>query len=190
VDDLFKGGELYRWDPTISSNSLLYVLRLDNQPPGAALSGPAIDGRGADAHIWMVDTNSGSVIKWPVTTSSVCVSNDTGVTNVIVSTATNLSDVAVDKNGNIYTCALVTASGDPAPRVFRYSLSTSLPVTNADWAVGGGDDTYGGAQRDSRSTQLELMWRSPSKAQSMPGAPTETPRFFGPQMGRWLPTWI
>jgi len=73
------------------------------------------------------------------------VSNDTGVTNVIVSTATNLSDVAVDKNGNIYTCALVTASGDPAPRVFRYSLSTSLPVTNADWAVGGGDDTYGGA---------------------------------------------
>ena len=149
VDDLANGGEIYRWDPTISSNSLLYVLRRDNQPPGVALSGPAILGTGTNTQIWLADTNTGKVLRWLVTANLVCATNDTGKV-VVTSSASNLFDVALDHSGNIYTCAFLPEGGDPSPRVFRYpaydpSTNGNLPESTPDWAVGGGDDTYAGA---------------------------------------------
>jgi hypothetical protein len=149
VDDLANGGEIYRWDPTISSNSLLYVLRRDNQPPGAALSGPAIVGSGTHTQFWLADTNSGKALRWVVTPNLVCATNDIGKV-VVTSTASNLLDVAVDQSGNIYTCAFLPEGGDPSPRVFRYpaydpSTNGNVAESTPDWAVGSGDDTYAGA---------------------------------------------
>ena len=149
VTDLARGGLVNRWDPTISSNSMVAVLRQDNVPTGAALSGPAFGGSTTNMQLLMADTNMARVIKWSLTTNSVCSTNDTG-TIVVSNTGPNFFDVAVDKNGNIYTCAFIDTSGDPSPRVFRYppynpAVNGGLPQTNADWAVGGGDDTYAGA---------------------------------------------
>jgi hypothetical protein len=139
IDDLANGGEIFRFDPTVSSNSLLYVLRQDNQPPGTALSGPAISGTGSSTQIWMSDTNSPSVLKWSVASGGVCASNDLGQI-VLNSTGSNFFDVAV-KNGDIYTCASLSVGNDPSPRVFRYPEGK----TNALWGVGGGDISYSGA---------------------------------------------
>ena len=147
VDDLANGGEIFRWDPTISSNSLLYVLRKDNQPPGSALSGPAIVGVGANTQIWMANTNAPQLLRWSVNANSVCVTNDTG-TVLVTNTGNNFFDVAMDKDGNIYTCTRTGVNGDPSPRGFRFPAvdsNGSTPETNALWAVGGGNDTYAGA---------------------------------------------
>jgi hypothetical protein len=150
VDDMANGGDIYRWDPTISSNSLLHVLRQDNQPTGAALSGPAIIGTGTNTQIWMVDTNTSTVLKWSVNTNFVCASNDIGQIVAANTAASHFFDVALDTNGNLYTCAHLTVSGNPSPRVFRYraydpSTNGNMPEATPDWAVGAGNDTYAGA---------------------------------------------
>jgi hypothetical protein len=119
VIDLGRGGLVNRWDPTISSNSLTPVLRQDNLPPGAALGGLAFTGGATNMQLWMVDTNMARVLEWSLTTNSVCLTNDHGIT-VVSNTEPNFFDVALDKNGNIYTCAFISAPGDPSPRVFRY----------------------------------------------------------------------
>src|SRR5262249_55581700 len=91
VDDLANGGEIYRWDPTISSNSMLYVLRQDNQPAGTALSGPALSGVGANTQVWMGDTNSATLRKWSLASGGVCASNDTGQV-ILSNTGSNIFD--------------------------------------------------------------------------------------------------
>ena len=155
VDDLAQGGMVLRWDPLVSSNSLAYVLRKDNQPAGTLLSGPAILGTGTNTQIWMADigTNtSKGILTWKVSTNGLCATNDLGM--VVVGPGTNFTagpiDVAVDSLGNIYACQPVFASLDPSPRVFRFpaydpSTNGGQPEVVADWAVGAGDDTYAGA---------------------------------------------
>jgi hypothetical protein len=153
VDDLVNRGEVYRWDPTISSNALFSVLRQDNQPAGARLGGLAISGTGTNTLIWMADnlTNYG-VLKWGVDASGSCASNDVGITVVALSTNLSLSPSAVtlDPFGNIYASQSVNTPANPVPRVFRfpaYNLATNgnMPELTPDWAVGVGDDTYGSA---------------------------------------------
>jgi len=169
VIDLAGGGLVNRWDPTISSNSVVPVLRQDNLPPGAALSGPALTGASTNLQLWMADTNMARVIKWSLTPGSVCAQGDTGIT-VVSNTGPNFFDVALDKNGNIYTCAFITAPGDPSPRVFRYpsynpALNNGLPQTNADWAVGSSNDTYAGASGiavDPTSTYVAVAFEGPA----------------------------
>ncbi|HLH55516.1 MAG TPA: hypothetical protein VKY92_18085, partial [Verrucomicrobiae bacterium] len=114
---------------------------------GAVLSGPAIVGSGTNTQIWMANTEAAQLTRWMVGPNSVCMTNDTG-TNLVTSTAvTNFFSVALDRAGNIYTCARTGLNGDPSPRVFRFgSISAAAgPETNALWAVGAGDDTYAGA---------------------------------------------
>ena len=153
VDDLANGGEVYRWDPTFSRDTLLYVLQLNNQPTSAHLSGPAVAGTGTNAQIWMADfiiSSTHGILKWGVTSNETCVANDKGTSVVGLGTNQSFSAVALDKYGNIYTCQPIAGSGDPNPRVFMYpgydpSTNGNLPQTNPAWAVGAGDDTYGGA---------------------------------------------
>lgn len=176
VDDLANNGDLYRWDPTISSNTLLHVLRQDNQPKGSVLSGPAVSGTGAGTQIWMADTNTATVLKWSVNSAFVCASNDAGHV-IVVSTASNLFDVAVDRNGNIYTCASLGTSGDPAAKVFRYpaydpSTNGNMPEATPSWAVGGGDDTYAGASGiavDPSGTYVAVSFEGPAGLASTNG---------------------
>jgi hypothetical protein len=154
VGDLGSGGQVLRWDPLVTSNSLAYVLRKDNIPSGAQLSGPAILGAGTNTQIWMADTNENTkgIIKWVVSTNGLCATNDLGM--VVVASNESLTfgpiDVAVDKAGNIYTCQAVFGTLDPASRVFRFpaydpSTNGGKPELVADWAVGAQDDTYAGA---------------------------------------------
>ena len=154
VGDLGSGGQVVRWDPLVTSNSLSYVLRKDNIAPDAQLSGPAILGTGTNTQIWMADTNKNSkgIIKWTVSTNGLCATNDLGTIVVASNVSLTLSpiDVAVDKAGNIYTCQAVFGTLDPTPRVFRFpaydpSTNGGQPELLADWAVGTNDDTYAGA---------------------------------------------
>jgi hypothetical protein len=154
VDDLAAGGLVMRWDSQVMSDSLTYVLRKDNVPSGATLSGPAILGTGTNTQIFMADTNDNSmgIIRWRVSTNGTCATNDLGTVVVASNASLTLApvDVAVDKAGNIYTCQSVTDLLDPAPRVFRFpaynpSTNGGQPAVTADWAVGAGDDSYAGA---------------------------------------------
>jgi hypothetical protein len=157
VSDLANGGKgvIYRWDPTISSNSMLYVLRTDNQGAGTTLSGPAIVGAGTNTEVWMVDTSASqdAILRWKLASNATCATNDLG--SAVVGIGTNLSTapsaLALDPQGRIYTCVPVLDSGDPVQRVFRFpaydaSANGNVAETNADWAVGTGDDTYCGAR--------------------------------------------
>lgn len=147
VDDLAQGGQVFSWDPTLSSNSMVAVLRADNQSANQALSGPALVGSGTNSVLWMANTNHPEILKWQLGANSSCVSNDPGALVVSSSIATNFYDVALDPAGNIYTCSYVLTEKDPSPRVFRYHAPTvgGVVETSADWAVGGGNDTYAGA---------------------------------------------
>ncbi|SPE51501.1 conserved exported hypothetical protein [Verrucomicrobia bacterium] len=160
-----SGGLVYRWDPLLSTNSQLLVLDTNNWGAGGgvALSGPGIFGTGTNTEIWMADTrNPGfpislGVIEYKVTAAGTCASNDTGTTVVGLGSSTNGLDldqapwdVDLDQYHNIYTIQYILDSGDPSSRVFcfpAYNPATNQgkPETNAIWAVGAGDDTYGGA---------------------------------------------
>jgi hypothetical protein len=175
VDDLANGGEIYRWDPTISSNSMQYVLRQDNQPKRAALSGPAITGLGANTQIWMANTNAAQIYRWSVNGNGVCATNETG-TLIATNATTNFFDVALDASENLFTCTFTTLTNDPSPRVFRYpsvtAVSSSLPETSPVWAVGNGDDTYAGASAvalDPSDTYLAVAFEGPGTTFSTNG---------------------
>jgi hypothetical protein len=152
VSELSNHGLVYRWDPLVSSNSLLSTLRPDNLPAGATLTGPAIFGAGTNTQIWMADTHAADpfglrVLKWIAGTNGICATNDQGTTTIGL--GTNLSgpvDVALDKSGNVYVCQFVTATSS-VPIVFRFPATTNgaPPESQPDWAVGTNDATYGRA---------------------------------------------
>ncbi|MGH7969721.1 MAG: hypothetical protein ACREIC_13435, partial [Limisphaerales bacterium] len=152
VSDLALAGEVFRWDPLMSSNSLTAILRGDNIPSGAMLSGPSLLGSGTNTQIWMADTNGANGIRrWLVTTNGVCATNDLGQMIVGTDPTNGLSigpiGVSVDDLGNVYACQAITESGDPTARVFRFpaynpSTNAGTPELVADWAVGANDDTY------------------------------------------------
>jgi hypothetical protein len=152
VNDWTGNGEIYRFDPTISSASQLHVLRSNNRGSGYDLSGLAIFGTGTNTEIWMADDRySGGVVsvglvKYQVTADGTCATGDTG--SIMVGTGGDLSlypgDVALDKYKNIYTVQSRWYAGDPAPRVLRFAADPStnsnvtFPEYTADWAVGSG----------------------------------------------------
>jgi hypothetical protein len=153
VSDLAENGQVYRWTAPVSSNSLFSVLRSDNIPGGAQLSGPAIFATGVSTQIWMADTNgSNGILRWQLASSGACATNDLGTT--VVALGTDLTNnltlppvaVAVSGPSQIFTCQFIETPGDPSSRVFRFTTSGGGPaVTQADWAVGANDDTYTGA---------------------------------------------
>jgi hypothetical protein len=153
ASDITSGGEVLRWDPTISSNSLATILRADNRPEGANLTGLAVSGRGTNAVLWMSDNlSTNGVEKWKLLAGGACVTNDLGTTVIGLGDSLTLTpvDVALDPSGNIYVIQSVIDSGSPEQRVFRFpaydpATNGGVALTVADWAVGANDDTYGGA---------------------------------------------
>ncbi len=152
-DDLIHPGKVYRWDATLSTNALLPVLGTNNQTAGSRLNGMAIVGSGTNSQLFMADNLSTlGVLNWALLTGT-CASNDTGTTVISLGNdpTNNLTmgpeDVAVDSQGHLYVCQSVTNAADPAARVFRFPAWTngSQAELTADWAVGSGDDNYGGA---------------------------------------------
>jgi hypothetical protein len=156
--DVDQGGEVFRWDPLLSTNSLLPVLRQDNHLDTDGLSGPFITGTGTNTQIWMVDNTyfgtglpSRGVLRYDVRADGSCVISNTGTVVVGLDT-NNLNlcpvDVAVDRNGAIYVAQdSLLPGGDTnsvGPRVLRFPAPTnqSVPELTADWTFGG--DTNSG----------------------------------------------
>jgi hypothetical protein len=133
---------------------MLHVFGLENAGANN-LSGMAIVGGGMSTQIWMADNNSpdgAGILKYAVTADGTCATNDTGTTVVGVGGSLDYApyDVALDKDGNIYTVQNLVDPGNPAVRVLRFpaydpSTNGGAPELSATWAVGAGDDTYAGA---------------------------------------------
>ncbi len=154
INDWVDRGLVLRFDQNISPASRRTVLRADNRPGAANLSGPFITGAGTNTQVWMADanvTNSAGIRRWPVSADGTLATNDTGSTIVEAGTNSHLSvapyDLAVDVSNQIYTIQFRSESGDPAQRVMRFPLYDGSvgALTNADWQLGGGDDNLAGA---------------------------------------------
>lgn len=154
VNDWYDRGLVLRFDQNLSAASRTPMLRGDNRPGAANLSGPFITGTGTNTQVWMADTNNpGSVgiRRWTVAPNGTLWTNDLGITVVEASTNSAVSiapyDVAVDRSTNIYVIQFRETSGDPAHRVLRFpAYDGSLgALTNADWQIGAGDDNLTGA---------------------------------------------
>ena len=152
-----QGGEVFRWDPLLSTNSLLPVLREDNHLASDGLSGPFVTGTGTNTQIWMVDNTlsglpSRGVLRYGVGADGSCVISNIG-SAVVSPDASNLNlcpvDVAVDRNGAIYVVQDSPLPGGDTnsvgSRVLRFPAPTNqfTPELTADWAYGG--DTNSGA---------------------------------------------
>jgi multisubunit Na+/H+ antiporter MnhF subunit len=153
IEDLHDIGDVYRFDPVISNDSMLHVFRADNAG-SPNLRGMALVGGGTNTQIWMTDwTDQGGagILKYAVTDDGTCATNDTGLTVVGVGGSLDHApfDVALDQGDNIYTVQNLVDPGNLAVRVLRFpaydpSTNGGVPETNATWAVGA-QDTYAGA---------------------------------------------
>ena len=155
IEDWSSNGDVYRFDPLISTNSMLHVFGPGNAATNN-LSGMAIVGGWTNTQIWMTANDfpdGAGILKYAVTADGTCAANDTGTTVVGAGMGSSIDnapyDVALDKVGNIYTVQNLVESGNPAVRVLRFpaydpSTNGGVPELSATWAVGAGDDTYAG----------------------------------------------
>jgi len=155
VNDWTGNGIILRFDQLISSNNYLNVLRDDNNPTGTAnMTGPAITGAGANTQVWMADVNytapaGTGITRWNVTADGTCAQNDKGTKMVRTLSGSDINiypyDVAVDKDGYIYTIQYRLNSGDAANRVMRFPPYSGATEAIADWKIGSGSTTFQGA---------------------------------------------
>ena len=152
VMDAYGNGDVYRFDPVISTNSMLHVLRGDNDGISSELSGMAIVGTGTNTQLWMTDDHNlgAGILKFTVTADGTCATNDSGTTVVGVGGSLDLAPYAVslDKGGNIYCVQQQSDPGTNSPRVLGFpaydpGTNGGAPITNAAWLVPGSDDTAG-----------------------------------------------
>ena len=159
VMDFYGNGDVYRFDPTLSTNSMLHVLRADNEPTNnssqiAELSGMAIVGTGASTRLWMADSYAGfGILKFGVTADGTCATNDTGTTVVAVGGSLDAAPYAdsLDKSGNIYCVQNIqsqVSQGNVSPRVLQFpaydpGTNGGAPITNAVWVVPASDAAAG-----------------------------------------------
>jgi hypothetical protein len=155
VDDFSSGGEVYAFDPMISTNHFWQAVRPDNYPAqdqAPQLSGLAVTGSGTNTQIWMADscTNSAGIIVWAAT-NGMAAMNDQGTIVAPVDSTNSLSegpyDLDLDTNGNIYTIQFITTTDNPADALMSFPPFEGIPETNTTWAVGYSDpsllDAYG-----------------------------------------------
>ncbi len=139
AEDYQNLGVVMSWDQQISTNSIEYVMRDDNNP-GGAFSGYYVSGSAADRKMWMTDSDTGGlgVNVWNFQTNGVLATNDLGTTAVPV-TPSNIQglkdsafDIALDKNGKMYVAVWPSTT---AYQIQRFPAYSGTPVTSADWGT-------------------------------------------------------
>lgn len=157
VDDWYGYGTVLGFDQVVSESSFSTILGDSNHPATgdlvSNLSGPEVTGTGANRQIWMADANeSGSfgILRWSVGADGMVVSNDLGTVVVAAGGGSDLTmapwDVAVDKNGKIYTIQHLPQD-DPASHVLCFPAydESGVPETVADWQVVGETNIFASA---------------------------------------------
>jgi hypothetical protein len=153
VNDWTGNGNILAFDQVLSDGHLS-VLRDDNNPGVANMSGPFITGAGLDTQIWMADANYASppglgILRWSVTADGTCAADDKGTQIIPRTFGSDLNiypyDVAVDKNGKIYTIQYRVNDDDPANRVLRFPAYEGTTLWTAEYKVGAGDNSMKGA---------------------------------------------
>ena len=156
VEDWFNAGDLYRFDGTISSNSMLPVFSAPADGSLGSWSGFQVVGRGTNTVLWAADANysipSVGISKFFVKPDGTF--DATAGTNVVGlggSPGLDLYPYAVDldKAGAIYTLQHCVNQGDTRALVLRFpaydpSTNGGAPEYTADWVAGPGDDYCGG----------------------------------------------
>jgi hypothetical protein len=175
ANDFYDQGLVFSFDQLVSSNSLLPVLRTDNYPNTSLVifDGPFISGSPGNLQIWMADSNDGpgssssaGVHRWNLTPAGIVATNDTGLTVIQPVVSGGLDkvpqDVALDNSNHIYTIQDREDQGDLSWRVLRFPAYTNVAETNAEWRIGSGDDSMGGASGiavDLTSTYLAVAFK-------------------------------
>jgi hypothetical protein len=154
IEDFSGAGVIYRFDGTISSNSMKSVFAAPSDYSLGQWSGFSLVGKGTNTVLWAADDNSpGSVGISKFFAKAEGTFNATAGTNVVAvggSLDAAPYDVALDKNDNIYTVQNLVDSGNPAARVLRFpaydpATNGGAPELTATWTVGAGNDEYAGA---------------------------------------------
>jgi hypothetical protein len=139
--DLAGNGVVMSWDQQITTNSILYVMRDDNNP-GAFLSGFTVTGNGTNRQLWMVDDYSPGLtfgghglLRWDIQADGTLAAGDLGTNIIPVGTGSDLDesafDVAIDQNGKMYLACW--PSFDTQYKIMRFPAYTGTLVTNTDW---------------------------------------------------------
>jgi hypothetical protein len=155
VEDWTYAGDLYRFDGTISSNSMLHAFAPASDLSQGNFPGICITGKGTNTTLWTADTTypgSLGISKFPMQPDGTF-DPSAPIQVVGVGGSPGFSyypcAVSVDKAGNIYAVEGRSNQGDPAALAFRFPAynptNASTPEFTADWAAGPGND-YNGAQ--------------------------------------------
>ena len=152
VSDVYNAGDVYRFDGTISSNSMLHVLSQTVYTNN--WTGLAVVGQGTNTVLWSADSYGDlGISKFPVQADGTF--DLSNAVQVVAPGGTNSLNqapfaVALDHAGTIYALEYITDQGDQgSPSVFRFpaydpSTNSFLPETNGDWELPGDTDTGGG----------------------------------------------
>ncbi|MCX6922585.1 MAG: hypothetical protein NT154_05125, partial [Verrucomicrobia bacterium] len=132
-------GVILSWDQQITTNSMLNVMRQDNNPgvdtfPGS-FSGFFVSGTGTNRQVWMCDNYSSGwgIYRWNMQPDGTLAPNDTGTQVVAVGgdMANSCFDVAVDKSNRVY--ALCQPNDPTQYKYLRFPADTNIPLLTADW---------------------------------------------------------
>lgn len=145
-----------RFDQRIASESRIEVWRADSQTTNglANFTGLSVAGSGTNTWLSMADasvTNGLGVRRWPIGPDGRVAANELGLTTVQAGTNSDLAvapyDVAVDASNRNYTIQYRETAGDAALRVLCFPPYTNgtPALTNAEWKIGSGNDSMGGA---------------------------------------------
>ncbi len=140
--DATANGLVMSWDQQITTNSILYVMRDDNNPgtnTPALLTGFTVTGNGTNRQLWMVDDNYSilgtGLTRWDIQADGTLGVGDTGTNIIPVGNGSALDDsafdVAIDQNGKIYVAC--QPSSPDQYKIMRFPPYAGEPVTNADW---------------------------------------------------------
>jgi hypothetical protein len=151
VEDQFSAGDIYRFDGTISSNSMLHAFAAVTTTNN--WTGFQVVGQGTNTVLWAADDYGTMGISTFSVNADGTFDANAG-TQVVAAGGSPGMDVApyavaVDTSGIIYTIQNIPGQGNGSPRVFRYPaydpiINSNMPELTADWELPAADDAAGG----------------------------------------------